>query len=349
MNLKQEPAPQTCIIILGMHRSGTSALAGVLGLLGVDLGARLLGAQEGVNPKGFWEHAAVVDLHDELLEELHSGWWDALALPEGWSSSPAAIRCRERLEQLIRQEFTKGRLWAVKDPRSCRLMPLWTDVMTEAAVHPNYILMVRHPVEVAASLAHRDGFSTPMAALLWLRNVLDSERDTRDQSRMVITFDDLLSDWHTTLDKVSDAFGIELPQADDITRSQVDTFLEPQLRHHTAKPDLAADTSMMLAIEAYEAILVHDIEHLDTIRSRFKQEVARHTPWLRQTNELMLKLKVGKEALRACEDTAKAQAKAQAAEADALRNEINRIISTPSWRITAPLRAIANFCRTLGK
>lgn len=333
------------IIVLGMHRSGTSALAGVLGLLGVDLGARLLNAQEGVNPKGFWEHAAVVDLHDELLEELHSGWWDALALPDGWMASPTAIRCHERLAQLIRQEFAKEQLWAVKDPRSCRLIPLWTDVMTKTNTHPNYILMVRHPVEVAASLAHRDGFSTPMAALLWLRNVLESERDTRDQSRMVMTFDDLLSDWRMTLCKVTDAFGIELPQADDITVLQVDTFLEPQLRHHIAKSDFSASPPMMLAIEAYEAILVHDIDHLDTIRGRFEQEIARHTPWLQQTNELMLKLKAGKETIRASEDTVKAQA----AETEAQRNEVKRIMSTPSWRITAPLRAIANFFRTPGK
>lgn len=345
VSAKLKPTPKSCIVILGMHRSGTSALAGVLSLLGVNLGARLLEAQEGVNPKGFWEHAAVVDLHDELLDELHSGWWDALPIPEGWSASTAAMRCREGLEQLIRQEFAGDRLWAVKDPRSCRLMPLWTDVMTQTAVHPNYVLMLRHPAEVADSLARRDGFFTPMTALLWLRNVLDSERDTRDQSRMVMTFDDLLSDWRTTLGRATDTFGIALPLQDAAIAPQVDAFLEPQLRHHSTKLVDITDPPMALAIEAYQAILVHDSERLDKIRARFEQEIARHTPWLRQTNELMLKLKAGKDAIRTSEDTAKASA----AEAEAQRNEVKRIMSTPSWRITAPLRAIANFCRTLGK
>lgn len=334
-----------CVIVLGMHRSGTSALTGVLRLLGVDLGARLLDAQEGVNPKGFWEHAAVVDLHDALLEEFHSGWWDALALPDDWMTSPAAIHCRKSLEQLIRQEFTGDRLWSVKDPRSCRLMPLWGDVMAKTAVHPNYILMLRHPAEVAASLAHRDGFSTPMAALLWLRNVLDSERDTRGQSRIIMTFDDLLSDWRKALGQVADTFGIALPLEDTAIATQVDAFLEPQLRHHATESVDTTAPPMALAIDAYQAVLVHDSERLDSIRTRFEQEVTHHTPWLRQTNELMLKLKAGKIAIQSSENTAKASA----AEAEAQRNEVKRIISTPSWRITAPLRAISNFFRTLGK
>jgi hypothetical protein len=346
MNGMQINNASHCILVQGMHRSGTSALTGVLSLLGVNLGTTLLEAQEEVNPKGFWEHAAVVDLHDELLGSLHSGWWDTLPLPDGWLSSPAAMHCQEELQNILDKEFSESRLWAIKDPRSCRLIPLWKNCMPGISMH--HILMLRHPAEVAASLNHRDGFCTQMSALLWLRNVLESERSTRDQSRLAITFDDLLSDWRTTLGRVAGAFGIALPLGDSPIASKIDAFLEPQLRHHIMVQSDASTPPMALAVEAYQALQAQDVERLDAIHSRFEQEVLRHEPWLKQTNELMLKLQAGKGAIQTSRDEATAmaaEATAKTTEVEACRREIQRILSTPSWRITAPLRTIANFFR----
>lgn len=331
------------IIVLGMHRSGTSAMAGVLSLLGIDLGTRLLEAQKEVNPKGFWEHAAVVDLQDELLESLHSGWWDALPLPQGWLSSPPAIHCQEELRHILDNEFSGRHWWAIKDPRSCRLVPLWKNCTTGLSMH--HILMLRHPAEVVASLNRRDGFSAPMGTLLWLRNALESERSTRDQSRLVITFDDLLSDWRATLGRVAAAFGIALPLEDTALSSRIDSFLEPQLRHHIAINADVTLPSMALAVEAYQAIQTQNLERLDEIHSRFEQEILLHEPWLSQTNELMLKLRADKVTIQASRD----ETIAKAAEAEACRREIQRILSTPSWRITAPLRATANLFRSFGQ
>ena len=69
------------IIVLGMHRSGTSALTGVLSYLGADPGPSLIPGIEGINPKGFWEHSEIVKVHNNLLTALGSSWDDERALP----------------------------------------------------------------------------------------------------------------------------------------------------------------------------------------------------------------------------------------------------------------------------
>ena len=334
INAKLKPASGDCIIILGMHRSGTSALSGVLKLLGANLGTNLLEAQNDVNPKGFWEHAAVVELQDKFLFHIHSGWWDALPLPEGWTATPEAMNFKNGLMEIFQQQFSGQALWAIKDPRTCRLLPLWSEVVATFHVRPNYILILRHPAEVAASLDLRDGFCKTMSSLLWLRNVLDSERDTRGQQRIVMTMNELLMSWQTAFLKAESAFGISFPLRDASIVAQINTFLEPSLKHHTVRDDDANDPVMVLAVESYEAILVNDHERLDKLRIRFEQEVEHFRPWLEQTNELMLKLMVGKASVRASEDAAKASAA-----------EVERIKATPSWRITAPLRTLATYFR----
>src|SRR6185312_12242151 len=77
------------ILVLGMHRSGTSAVTRVLNLLGADLGSRLV-APAADNPAGFWEHADAVKINDDLLQALGRTWYDMRDMPANWLESDAA-------------------------------------------------------------------------------------------------------------------------------------------------------------------------------------------------------------------------------------------------------------------
>src|SRR5690348_5945376 len=83
MNDLPSPTPRRAILIVGMHRSGTSALTRVINLHGVPLGRQLLEAAFD-NEAGFWENQAVVQLHERILEHLGSSWDDPRELPSGW-------------------------------------------------------------------------------------------------------------------------------------------------------------------------------------------------------------------------------------------------------------------------
>ena len=84
-------AKKKAIIILGMHRSGTSAVTRICNLLGADLGSKLLKAIKGNNDKGFFEHRDVVDVNDKILYEMDSSWLCPFPLENNWWKKPEII------------------------------------------------------------------------------------------------------------------------------------------------------------------------------------------------------------------------------------------------------------------
>src|SRR5262245_25143819 len=128
------PATARALLVLGMHRSGTSAMAGLLELLGVELGSNLLPPCPSFNPEGFFEQADLVAVHDRILDVLGSGWDDVCPLPEGWWEQDAIASLRIELASIVRREYGASPLWGFKDPRLCRLLPLWQSVLAELGI-----------------------------------------------------------------------------------------------------------------------------------------------------------------------------------------------------------------------
>jgi hypothetical protein len=243
------------VIILGMHRSGTSAVARVLSLLGADLPRNLMAPAKG-NPKGHWEPERIVGLHDEILAEVASSWQDVTRFPTDWYGSAREPVRRAEMSELLRDEYGDSPLFVLKDPRMCRLVPFWLDVMAEAEVNPSFTIVVRNPLEVAASLKDRDGLSFHHGLLLWLRHVIDAERDTRGHPRAFISYARLLSDWEREAQSVAQQLGISWPRLSHRTRVQVDEFLSTRDRHHEASAeDLAAHSAVVSwVVQTYEAL-----------------------------------------------------------------------------------------------
>jgi len=152
---------QQAICVLGMHRSGTSAIARALNLLGAYIGPteKLMPAEKDNNPEGFWEHLDIVDFHDRLLRRFNLYWESITPLPDHWWQRPEAEPYRQELVDLIRREFGGQRLWMWKDPRTALSLPLWKEVLAQLNIETYYIICLRHPFDVAASLQRRDGFS----------------------------------------------------------------------------------------------------------------------------------------------------------------------------------------------
>jgi glycosyltransferase involved in cell wall biosynthesis len=221
------------ILVLGMHRSGTSAVTRCLNLLGAKVGNKLLLPAED-NRSGFWEHADVVAIHEELLKDLGRTWHDARALPEGWLLSDAARKARGKLAELIANEFDASALSAVKDPRLCRFVPLWREVLLESGLDAVALLVVRHPAEVARSLKARDGLRSGTTCLNWLEHFAEAETATRGMPRSLLTYDDLLSDWRNALAKAGRALHVQWPVPIEDAHPAIDAFLDRTERHHVA-------------------------------------------------------------------------------------------------------------------
>lgn len=220
-----------------MHRSGTSALTRVLNLCGVDLGTRMLPPAEGNNDSGFWEHADVVDAHERLLFALGRSWSDARALPPDWMDTPAAADAAQRIAALVAGDFGGSRVWAVKDPRLCRFLPLWIKVLDAAGVRVKLLYMLRHPDEVIASLTRRDGLSAHENALLLLTHFFEAALAGVGQQRCVVTYQSLLDDWRGCMGRIARELDLELDL--DGQAAAVTQFLDHGARNHHAADDEA--------------------------------------------------------------------------------------------------------------
>jgi hypothetical protein len=226
----------TAILILGMHRSGTSALTRVLNLCGVDLGTRLMPPATGNNENGFWEHLDAVDMHERLLLQLGRSWSDARSLPAGWLQSPAAAQVEQRIAALVAGEFADSPLWAVKDPRLCRFVPLWTKALDAAGVDVKIVFAQRHPEEVIASLSRRDGIVSHEAGVLLLDHFFEAALATVGHARCVVTYQALLDDWRGCIARIARELDVELvPDAD--AAAEIDRFLDGDARNHHAVDD----------------------------------------------------------------------------------------------------------------
>lgn len=226
------------IVILGMHRSGTSALTRLLSLRGAALPRRLMPPVKDNNETGFWEPQEIVLVHDQLLTAMGSRWDDVRPLNPKWFAGDTAKDFQNRLVTMMQEEFGRSPLFVLKDPRICRLLPLWMKVFEQADIKPFFVLVARHPFEVVRSLHERDGFSSNKAIILWLRHVLEAERGSRGYPRSVVTFDAILSDWKGVTQRIANDLGIHWTiDANDAEESIVN-FLTPSRRHHVADSEI---------------------------------------------------------------------------------------------------------------
>jgi hypothetical protein len=244
------------ILVLGMHRSGTSAAAGILVKLGGAQPKTLMPA-EGGNERGYFESQALMTFHDELLASAGSSWTDWRQFNPAWYRSPTAAAFRKRAKQLFKEEFDGEPLVVLKDPRVCRFAPFWLEVLAGTKARARVVIPVRAPLEVAFSMRKRFGFSLAIGALLWLRHIVDAELATRALPRSIFTWDQLLRDWRSVAEKASTDLGLSWPRLSDATAHEIENFIGYDLVHHRVSvPELAAHPDIHeWTMSAYRAML----------------------------------------------------------------------------------------------
>jgi len=239
--------PTHALLILGMHRSGTSALTGALALRGVHLGSDLM-PPAAENPKGFWEHLGVVNIHEQLFSALGHCWSSPDPLPEHWLLHPATETAREQLRTLIRSEFLPHPVWAVKDPRLCRLLPLWRPLLEELGVNASAVVIARDPREVAASLQKRNQWPPELARELWLRHLADAILGSHELPRCVLTYSRLLADPLSEIEAMVESLHLPLPMPEPAYINHLRAFVQAQDRHHHALSDIRPEWALTTSL-----------------------------------------------------------------------------------------------------
>ncbi len=228
------------VIVLGMHRSGTSAFTGALKIAGFDLGRDIMQANE-YNVKGYFENNKIVELNDKILGYFNASWDSMFFLPEKWEEDERLKQCKLDAIQIINSEFDRESNIAIKDPRFGILLPFWKSVFETLKIEPSYCIVLRSPIEISLSLENRDHFSIQKSHILWTNYLMAIELSTRAEKRIFIDFPDFLESPIETLKrhrkyfKLNDSF--PLPEME----TEIEEFVSPKLRHHNSSSKKTSD------------------------------------------------------------------------------------------------------------
>jgi hypothetical protein len=244
-------ARSVALFVMGVSRSGTSALTRALSLCGGTLPAELAGANAS-NPLGHWEPRAAIDINEAILYRHRSSVHDpTLRLQEdGAFDAEEKAPCIAEIGAFL-TKLPAAPLVLIKEPRITALPDLWFEAARQTGFDVAAVVAVRHPREVIASLAARDGTSPELASALWLKYSLLAERDTRGLPRVFVEYANLLDNWRREITRISFALAIELNSRDE---GAIEEFLQQDLRrqrHRGAVTDLFG-TDWISAV--YEAL-----------------------------------------------------------------------------------------------
>jgi hypothetical protein len=261
-----------------MHRSGTSALAGILHKLGCNIPATPMPASKS-NTKGFFESVKVRDFNEELLASAGSSWDDITQFPEEWLDSATAAAFLNRSVELLEAEFGASQLFVLKDPRICRLVSFWSRALERFGSSMRPVLTLRNPLEVSASLLTKRNYSEPLGQMIWLRNVLDAERATRGMRRFHTSFEQVIQGWEIVAERAQEALEVVWPKPIANTEIEVAEFLGGGLRHQKESRERALTSPLLPGWlrETYEILnrwaeageAVEDYPKLDQVKAEF--------------------------------------------------------------------------------
>ncbi|CAM3307764.1 tetratricopeptide repeat protein [Rhodothermus bifroesti] len=223
------------VIILGMHRSGTSTISRILNLLGVYLGEAedfLKPAPD--NPKGFWENKFFVEVNDEILRRLGSPadkeytWSEPPIFYEGWERSNKFRDLKFRVIEFINKNMSKYKIWGWKDPRTCLTLPFWKDVIPNDKI--KYVVCLRNPLSVAKSLQKRNNFPLEKGLKLWFKYNMLILKNIRSSPKIIVNYEDVLNDKHRNIqiEKIKKFIGIK----HKINLENINSFVEENMSHY---------------------------------------------------------------------------------------------------------------------
>jgi O-antigen biosynthesis protein len=218
------------IVVLGMHRSGTSALTRGLQALGIELGSHLMPALEGVNNKGFWEDTEVVYFNEEILDVIGNSWCSLAPITDAAFTKLREEGYVQRASEIILRKISADHIFGLKDPRITKLLPFWKEVFAACNVNARYILAVRNPLSVERSLNKRDRFIELRSYYLWLSYMLHALTDDDVQrGAVVVDYDRLIDAPAREIKRIADQFDLVI---DEVSLDEyVSEFLDHGLRH----------------------------------------------------------------------------------------------------------------------
>jgi len=252
-------------VVLGMHRSGTSMLSGLLvTACGYNVGGPLIGAAFD-NERGFYERIDVVLQNDAFMWGQQVSWsagvreYDAEKALKHKENGKVQFKEGERALKFLNDPSNAP--WLQKDPRMCITLKTWLKLLDQ---EPAVVFTYRHPMEVAMSLNKREkNFGIERGLRLWIVYNMRAVQNSQDLCRVLSSNDAILADPLTEVQRISDELtskcGVPAPP-NRVTQEEVDKFVDPALQHNKKKREKEEAASERKLIAEYDGCKVFDYE-----------------------------------------------------------------------------------------
>ncbi len=283
------------ILLVGMHRSGTSLLGAVLKHLGVAVPGDLIPG-DAHNPEGYYERRDITALQESLLIDLDRFWagpQGSQLLPKNWRAHPSTLAFENSLRDLLLKECQRQcGPWAIKDPRSSLLLPIWRDLCQELEIPLQLVLAVRNPEAVVCSLMARDarlaGMTWWRAQQLWWRfnsSVLGSMPNSEENHLFVVHYEQWFSNPANQARELAFALRLKVPDQKSIT--SLEGSIKYEHRHQQFLPEIAPPLDFRIRrlyqylLDERTPILPYKIR-LQPFKPRrnFKQQLVHNFDWI---------------------------------------------------------------------
>lgn len=223
------------VMVLGMHRSGTSLCSQVLSALGVDMvdWPAHHGSPERGNARGHWERWEIVGLHDRILDKLNRRYYDPthdFGFPGAWWADPAIADVYKDIIAFLQDRMGEA-YFGFKDPRTVRLLPLWHQIVRELKLAPKFVFCLRNPAQVARSLRARDGLAPEIGEARWFAYVIDFFRYSIGAEFCLVEYEAWFDDAARNARKLCDFLELNCRQPGVDLERTVSGIIEPALRH----------------------------------------------------------------------------------------------------------------------
>jgi hypothetical protein len=241
------------VVVLGMHRSGTSAVTKLVSLLGpaVCRSEDLVTGLEW-NPKGHWESRAVNKMNNRLLREMDCRWWRPPPL-EGFDQLMTTIAMSADEARGVFDRSHPRVPWVWKDPRTCITLPFWRTALAQPLCG---VAIFRNPLDVAISLERRHGLAVEFGLALWVRYSMHLLAHAVGLPLLVSSYDDVVTG-PTAWSEVARHFlaGTGMVVSEAVDETVVGQFVDADLRHSSH----GRDDLITASREARDTVALYDL------------------------------------------------------------------------------------------
>ena len=244
-SLPVQPGPnqRNGFMVLGMHRSGTSMLSGLLVIgMGYKTGSPLIGGAFD-NPKGFFELIPAVLQNDEFMAKQRI-YWSVNVIAYNYEKAlqdkkNGALTFKEGKKALAVYNNPDNVPYLQKDPRMCITLKTWLPLLNH---EPAVVFTYRHPLEVAMSLKKReDSFTLDHGLRLWIIYNMRALQNSKDLCRVLTSNEAVLANPLEEVRRIGNELttrcGVPKPPK-TLTQEDVDKFIDPSLQHNKKERDL---------------------------------------------------------------------------------------------------------------